>query len=585
MDNVVTEIRAILTMQAEQFKAESDQAAKTATANFQRIAATAIAMSASITQSANTAVQNFNNIASASALMGAAVAQAVQASTSNLGAIGRSAAIMGVGINQGVNLVVSEFKWMASEVSSTVSALVATVETSMNRMFRTAKDAHAFQATIDQMNGLEYAAQRAGGSISQVERITGMLEKSLGAALSSGKAGDKQRGVFAALGLDPESLAHMGGVGALSAIATEVGKIGSASERAQIISILTGGGRGKQLGETIELFHQLKGGIEGVTEEMAHYYGVANSEEAYAKIELAKESTFKLAQVWRGMVDTLTVAVAPAIVNVQKALDNLGVTGQSVGEYVKAMFAGVVEYIRYVITDLQFLYTWFDSTFKLVASIGDFVTKSLIAGWSNVAFAVLKVCDSIEGGFRGAINSALGDINRLITLHDRAALALGMKTIGTIDPMSTKTASGGLAAAAGRDANSANQAAIDAAKEFYNNAKNFSPGTLASNALKTGEDFKRALFSDIGSKERAAQNAKDRGGAMDAHDDHTDTNKHKELGLAGRLGSMQSVWALTQQHSHLDSVQENTKCIKELTNAIKKGSHVGGQRQGAILHS
>lgn len=532
MDNVVTEIRAILTMQAEQFKSEAERAAQSAKASFSSIA--------------------------------------------------NDAALMNAAVNQGISLVVSQFKWMASEVSATVSALVSTVETSMNRMFRTAKDANAFQATIDQMNGLEYAAERAGTNMSKVETVVGALEKSIGMALSAGKQGDKQRNLFAQLGLDPESLAQAGGVGALSQIAVEIGKIGNAAQRENVLAGLMSGTRGKQLASSLALFQQLRGGVDDVTAAMEHYYGVANSEEAYAKIELAKESTLKLAQVWRGMVDTLTIEVAPAIVNVQKEFDKLGLSGRQAGSAVSFAFKEVSYWLQAVVTDTTFLVSLYSSYANLAFSFGRAITSTLIAGWTSLKATLVSDFESIKGLFRSLVNTMLGDVNIFITAFNRIALATGAKTLPVFDLLGK--GSSGSAAAAQKESDASFKSAAGDISTFANNLMNFSPGTMASNALKTGREFRESLFADIGSKERADQNAKDRERAGEEHDDHTDKTKHKELGLAGRLGSMQSVWALTQQHSHLDSTEKNTRSLDKLTEAIKKGSHVGGQRQGAILH-
>lgn len=232
----------------------------------------------------------------------------------SLGQIGVQIVADTTGLNAALAQSVLMLKRFATEM----------VEQSIVSINAGAKLADRLSEDFNSVRALEYAGQRTGASMAQMDQVLQRMTLNLGKAALGGKQSAE---VFHKFGLDINDLVKKGPIEQFQKIADVLSKIKSPAEQMAAAVALIGVRGAQGLGPVLTLLQQSGFTIKQLIDEYNRFHGVIGREDA-AGVEMLWNSWKKVELVVSGIIDKLVSKISPAI---SAAIDAL-LTGFNAGD-------------------------------------------------------------------------------------------------------------------------------------------------------------------------------------------------------------------------------------------------------------
>jgi hypothetical protein len=201
----------------------------------------------------------------------------------------------------------SQFKSLAAAAIGglTVASVVGRINDAFKTLDATAKRALKLQVDVQEIRGLELAAELSGLAVEKINTSYGILVRNIAAANAGGK---QQQKVFQQLGLDAQALGGMGAADQFQAIAIALGNIQDRTQRAAAALQIFGRG-GLDL---LPLMANQGKGIVDAMNDAQRLGGFISTAEA-GRVEAANDAFSRLTFTIRSVFQRIAVDMAPAL--------------------------------------------------------------------------------------------------------------------------------------------------------------------------------------------------------------------------------------------------------------------------------
>jgi hypothetical protein len=211
-------------------------------------------------------------------------------------------------------------------VGGVIASFVEQMGGVMDAFAQATRMSKEFGLSIQQIETLQYAAQRTGAD---TEAMGAGLRK-FSDTLAQAKGGSVEAGAgFAALHISLDKLKNVDTYDALNLVADSLKNTNDPAQRVAIAVDLFGRS-GAQL---IPMLSQGSEGLRRYFEEGIRN-GNIHTHEGVKKLSELREAQKNINTAWNGLVSTMTVALAPAITFVIKALDGLVMMANKVAQWI-----------------------------------------------------------------------------------------------------------------------------------------------------------------------------------------------------------------------------------------------------------
>jgi|GEM_PF-3313097 len=269
--------------------------------------------------------------------------------------------------------------------------LVGVVKESLSAIDATAKLADRLGTSTEALQGLRHAAELTGAGGANMDKAIEKMNRSVGEAIEGPSAASD---AIKRLGLNINDLVGMDPASQFSIIADATNKLSTQSEKASVSADIFGRS-GLALVNTLAL------GSAGLnkTSAEAKALGVSFNRVDAAKIEAANDSVHRLGQLFTGVGNSITIALAPYIQSATSYLVDMAKSGGSVTSKILSgveMMANGFAYLSIPVRAFQLVW----KTTKLVV-LG--VTTGILVGIEVLSRGILNLVNLIPG-----VNVSLG---------------------------------------------------------------------------------------------------------------------------------------------------------------------------------
>ena len=239
------------------------------------------------------------------------------------------------------------------------------------------KLADAAGTTTESIAAMRLAGQLAGASVDQVDKAVRVFSRRIGEATQG--TGEAVKG-FEMLGLSADRLAQMDTIDAFSAVADEINKLPTASERAAAGYFTLGR-------SAMDLMNLIRGGSKAMSgaRKQTLAFGTALDRKAVAKVEAANDAMTTLKEVFKGVGSTIAVDVAPFIIAIARRLTEAGASGKNFGARVSEVLQGVINYVGMFADGMQLVGKIVIKVQRLFLGIASLVPKLAEQMWRLLA--------------------------------------------------------------------------------------------------------------------------------------------------------------------------------------------------------
>lgn len=201
----------------------------------------------------------------------------------------------------------SQFRSLAAAAIGglTVASVVGRINDAFKTLDATAKRALKLQVDVQEIRGLELAAELSGLAVEKINTSYGILIRNIAAANAGGK---QQQQLFQQLGLDAQKLGGMGAADQFQAIATALDGIQDRTQKANAAIQLFG----KSGLDLLPLMANQGKGIADAMKDAQRIGGFISTAEA-GRVEAANDSFSRLAFTVRSLFQRIAVDMAPAL--------------------------------------------------------------------------------------------------------------------------------------------------------------------------------------------------------------------------------------------------------------------------------
>lgn len=306
---------------------------------------------------------------------------------------------------------------LVAVASAAVATFGAMVRDGLLVIDSQAKLAASLRTTVESMQIMERAGERAGVSMSQIETASLMLTRQLSQAVqgtgSAAKALDR-------LGLSAEELLVLPIDKRMIVIQDAISGLVPAAEQAAVASELFGARSGL-------VFSRLNSDTIRQATQDVHDFGVVVSEVDAAQIQRTNDAVSRLGLIWRGVSNQMAVAVAPAIEQVAEALAAMARVTGPLGQAIQLFFGNLQRLGTYAATFLTLIGTRWVLAFIASRAATNLLTGALtllrgailrtglgalIVGAGELVYWFSRLVQG-AGGFGNAMN-LLGDLAKAV---------------------------------------------------------------------------------------------------------------------------------------------------------------------------
>jgi hypothetical protein len=201
----------------------------------------------------------------------------------------------------------SQFRSLAAAAIGglTVASVVGRINDAFKTLDATAKRALKLQVDVQEIRGLELAAELSGLAVEKINTSYGVLIRNIAAANAGGK---QQQQLFQQLGLDAQKLGGMGAADQFQAIAAAIDGIQDRTQKANA-AIQLFGRSGLDL---LPLMANQGKGIADAMRDAQRLGGFISTAEA-GRVEAANDAFSRLTFTVRSLFQRIAVDMAPAL--------------------------------------------------------------------------------------------------------------------------------------------------------------------------------------------------------------------------------------------------------------------------------
>nr|WP_238382519.1 phage tail tape measure protein [Tabrizicola thermarum] len=229
---------------------------------------------------------------------------------------------------------------LAAVTAAAVAAGVAMVRSGLANIDAQAKLAQSMRTTVESIQTLTWAGELAGVSLGQIEQATQRLTNRLSEAASGSGAAV---GALRRLNLTAAELQALPLDQRIVAIQDALTRYIPEAERAAVASDLFGD-------RAALAFLRIDSATLRDAARDVQDFGVAVSAADAAQIERTGDAIARLSLIWTGLVNRLTVAVAPALETVATRLADLARATGPIGQTITMIFENLGRLATYAIT-------------------------------------------------------------------------------------------------------------------------------------------------------------------------------------------------------------------------------------------
>jgi hypothetical protein len=311
----------------------------------------------------------------------------------------------------------------------TVASVVGRINDAFKTLDATAKRALKLQVDVQEIRGLELAAELSGLAVEKINTSYGVLIRNIAAANAGGK---QQQQLFQQLGLDAQKLGGMGAADQFQAIAAAIDGIQDRTQKANA-AIQLFGRSGLDL---LPLMANQGKGIADAMRDAQRLGGFISTAEA-GRVEAANDAFSRLTFTVRSLFQRIAVDMAPALGRLFTIIADGIAPGTLLNETFRA-FGQIVTLAINVGNEFFGLLSFLSqetgvfarATAGLVTAIGAYIFITRAARVASVAYlAIQRTLLLVEKG-RALLNPATAAAAGLAAT---ALFAFGDKLNGVID--------------------------------------------------------------------------------------------------------------------------------------------------------
>jgi len=288
-------------------------------------------------------------------------------------------------------------KFAAVAVTAGAAIGVAVVRSQLQQIDALAKTSAQLNITIQDLQGLRFAAEQSGASAGVLDRSLERLTRNIGEV--QGGTGTAKK-AFDELGLSAVELAKISPADALGKVATALQGVESNSQRVNFAYQILGR-------SGTQLVNMLANGEEGLNafKQEALDLGLTLDEVDAAKIEAANDALNRIQKVIQGALQQATVELAPFIEDIAARFADVAKESGGMGHVVVNVMEGIGRAIAFVADAVGSIGIAFKAIQIVIKSFEVFVTGAMLLTAKAVEFV-------IEGILNG-VNIAISALNKL----------------------------------------------------------------------------------------------------------------------------------------------------------------------------
>jgi hypothetical protein len=303
----------------------------------------------------------------------------------------------------------SQFRSLAAAAIGglTVASVVGRINDAFKTLDATAKRALKLQVDVQEIRGLELAAELSGLAVEKINTSYGILVRNIAAANAGGK---QQQKLFQQLGLDAQALGGMGAAEQFQAIAIALGNIKDRTQRAAAALQVFG----KSGIELLPLMANQGNGIVDAMKDAQRLGGFISTAEA-GRVEAANDAFSRLTFTIRSVFQRIAVDMAPAL----NRLFSIMAEGLKPGTAINQMMQTLGSVATFAVNILALMV-------KVVQMLSDFfgIWTGKLLGAIIVAVAAIKIYGTLA-----ALLAVLRVRTIALAAVEAARLALQKKNI------------------------------------------------------------------------------------------------------------------------------------------------------------
>jgi len=307
-------------------------------------------------------------------------------------------------------------KFAAVAVTAGAAIGVAVVRSQLQQIDALAKTSAQLNITIQDLQGLRFAAEQSGASAGVLDRSLERLTRNIGEV--QGGTGTAKK-AFDELGLSAVELAKISPADALGKVATALQGVESNSQRVNFAYQILGR-------SGTQLVNMLANGEEGLNafKQEALDLGLTLDEVDAAKIEAANDALNRIQKVIQGALQQATVELAPFIEDIAARFADVAKESGGMGHVVVNVMEGIGRAIAFVADAVGSIGIAFKAIQIVIKGFEVFVTGAMLA-------AATAVEGVIEGILKG-VNLAIAGLNKLPAIDIKPInenVSLGVDTL------------------------------------------------------------------------------------------------------------------------------------------------------------
>ena len=298
-------------------------------------------------------------------------------------------------------------KFAAVGVAAASAVGIALVRSQLQQIDALAKTSALLNVTIQDLQGLRFAAEQSGASAGVLDKALERLTRNIGEV--QGGTGEAKK-AFDELGLSAVELAKISPADALGKVATALQGVESNSQRVNFAYQILGR-------SGTQLVNMLANGEEGLNafKQEALDLGLTLDEVDAAKVEAANDALNRIQKVIQGALQQATVELAPFIEAIAKEFANAAKESGGMGHVV----VGVMEDVGRAISKVA-------NTFTMISKAFKYIELAASTWFKFVTYIMKETATAIEDLLSGIINS----VNVVISAMNK----IPKIDIGLIDP-------------------------------------------------------------------------------------------------------------------------------------------------------
>ena len=288
-------------------------------------------------------------------------------------------------------------KFAAVGVAAAAAVGIALVRSQLQQIDALAKTSARLNITIQDLQGLRFAAEQSGASAGTLDKALEKLTKNIGEV--QGGTGEAKK-AFDELGLSAVELANLSPADALGEVANALQAVDNNSQRINFAFQILG----KSGTQLVNMLANGEAGLNAFKQE-AIELGLTLDEVDAAKVEAANDALNRIQKVIQGALQQATVELAPFIEDLAERFADVAKESGGMGHVVVSVMASIGGAVATVADIVGRIGIAFKAIEIVIKGFEVFVTGAMLATAKAVEFV-------IEGILNG-VNIAISALNKL----------------------------------------------------------------------------------------------------------------------------------------------------------------------------